>query len=97
MAKLAKAEVVVAFSSQDRQLLRDIRDALRALDGEPEDSSQAAGAVQRIVESAKRGATPAFRFGNGPSDEWDYKLLDDHIVADTKGYTWNGQGWVPKA
>ncbi len=80
MARADKVEVVL--SSTDRQLLRDIRDALRAMSGEPEDEDSAAGAVQRLVES-------------GPV-EWDYRLLDDHIVADSKGYTWNGSGWVSK-
>lgn len=78
---MAKAEVVVTFSSQDRQLLRDIRDALRALGVEPEDEDSTVGAVQRLVEQV----------------EWYHSPLDDRIVADTKGYTWNGQGWVPKA
>lgn len=80
MARADKVEVVL--SSTDRQLLRDIRDALRALSVKPEDEGSAPGAVRRIVESA--------------SDEWDYRFLDDHIDADTKGYTWNGSGWVPK-
>jgi len=80
MAKAEKVEVVL--SNTDRQLLRDIRDALRALGVEPEDEDSAAGAVKRLVES-------------GP-DEWDHRFLDDHFAADSKGYTWNGQGWAPK-
>jgi len=81
MAKAEKVEVVL--SSTDRQLLRDIRDALRALGVEPEDEDSAAGAVKRLVES-------------GAQDEWDHRFLDDHFAADAKGYTWNGNGWVPK-
>jgi len=77
MAKAEKVEVVL--SSTDRQLLRDIRDALRALGVEPGDPD----AVRRLVES-------------GPRDKWDYRFLDDHYAADSKGYTWNGSGWVPK-
>ena len=88
-------KVEVALSNTDRQLLRDIRGALRALGVEPEDEGSAADAVRRLVESEKRGPTST-HCGNGPADEWDYTLLDDHIVADTKGYTWNGSGWIPK-
>ena len=103
---MAKAEKVeVALSNTDRQLLRDIRDALRALGVEPEDEDSAAGAVRRLVESGARSAAPVFSYGNGPAvsapppsppDEWDYRFLDDHFAADSKGYTWNGSGWVPK-
>lgn len=93
MARADKVEVVL--SSTDRQLLRDIRDALRAMGVEPEDEDLAADAVKRLVESGERGTTPIY-CGNGPADEWDHTLLDDHIVAETKGYTWNGAGWVPK-
>lgn len=94
MARADKIEVTL--SSADRQLLRDIRDALRAMGGESEDEDQAADAVRRLVESGTRGPTPVY-CGNGPADEWDYRFLDDHIDADTKGYAWNGSGWVPKA
>lgn len=72
-------KVEVALSNTDRQLLRDIRDALRALNPSAGDKARKDNAV-RLVEQ----------------DEWDYRLLDDHIVADTKGYTWNGNGWVRK-
>lgn len=89
-------KVEVTLSATDRQLLRDIRDALRALGDEPEGEGSASDAVQRLMESGLRGPTPVY-CGNGPSsDEWDYRFLDDHIDADTKGYAWNGSGWVPK-
>lgn len=93
MARADKVEVVL--SSTDRQLLRDIRDALRALGVEPEYGAEATDAVRRLVESGLRGATPVY-CGNGPADEWDHRFLDDHYDADAKGYTWNGAGWVPK-
>lgn len=77
MARADKVEV--ALSNADRQLLRDIRDALRALNPSATDGARKGNAV-RLVEQG----------------EWDHKLLDDHIVADTKGYAWDGNGWVPK-
>lgn len=77
MAKPDKVEV--ALSNADRQLLRDIRDALRALNPSAGDEARKDNTV-RLVEQGK----------------WGYRVLDDHIVADTKGYTWNGAGWVPK-
>lgn len=92
MAKPDKVEV--ALSNTDRQLLRDIRDALRALDSKTVDIDDSQ--LHRLVESALGGKV-ATMCGNTPPDEWDHMLLDDHIVADTKGYTWNGAGWVPKA
>lgn len=73
------SKIEVTLSATDRQLLRDIRDALRALNPSAGDEARKDNAV-RLVEQV----------------EWDYRLLDDHIVADTKGYTWNGAGWVSK-
>lgn len=52
MARADKVEVVL--SSTDRQLLRDIRDALRAMGEGSEDEDSAAGAVRRLVESGLR-------------------------------------------
>lgn len=112
---MAKAEVVVTFSSQDRQLLRDIRDALRKQNRD-RDGRRTRRLVeeQQVQDEFGEGVVPqeaidlpsastvaprrarSYYCGNGPAEEWDYTLLDDHIVADTKGYTWNGQGWVPK-
>lgn len=93
MARADKVEVVL--SNTDRQLLRDIRDALRAMGVEPEDEAEATDAVRRLVESGERGVTPIY-CGNGPADEWDYRFLDDHFDADSKGYQWDGNGWVEK-
>lgn len=54
MARADKVEV--ALSNTDRQLLREIRDALRAMGVEPEDGGSATDAVRRLMESEKRAS-----------------------------------------
>ena len=54
MARADKVEV--ALSNTDRQLLRDIRDALRAMGGKPEDEGSATDAVRRLMESENRAS-----------------------------------------
>lgn len=63
MARPEKIEVTL--SREDRQLLRDIRDALRAMCADPEDEA-AVDQVRRLIESSSRGTVPIY-CGNGPA------------------------------
>lgn len=47
---MANAKITVELSREDRALLRDIRDTLRAAGVKPEDEQQAADTARRLIE-----------------------------------------------
>lgn len=89
MAKQEK--ITVELSNTDRQLLRDIRDALRSDDVAltPEESEQLKRRLVELHDERAQGGYVEPDFG-------DHMLMESHFDAETKGYTWNGSGWVPK-